>query len=415
MRRNLVLVALSMCAPLTCYWALAIAAELRVQTTNGEGFTLEVFDNSQTLSQALAINATGQIIGIREVADEAGTQLSQQPFFIDGRQMSALPLVEGYSNLEIRALSDNGLVVGYASRPVGHPQGSLTGFVWDSKTGKMTRLMPADQDVACHAQGISADGTRISGYTAGPQPSRMLPCLWTLNAAENKWAIETLDTIEDFNPYLMSSNVLVSPDGQRIVACVTVAKLSEYVYDSSLVQWTHIDGQWRREQLSDEQMHLCDINDAGQIAANVTTQLGRQPCMIDAAGKITLIDLLTGDETGEARGINTAGTIVGFSDDPPGPDGGPQAFVWNQGVTTALSLPPQTTASIAFGINDAGQIAGLVDVVSSNSANSPPATGTPDSAKPADSETDTTQANSQIDEPSVQTLAFRWTPKASGK
>lgn len=407
MRLCLWLVCLSVLPPFTCDWPIAAANDLRVHKVTGDEFTLEVFDNSRTLSQALAINASGQIIGLREVADEAGTQFSQQPFFIDGQQMVMLPLLEGYSNLEIRALSDTGLVVGYASRPVGHPQGSLTGFVWDSKTGTMTRLMPADQDVACNAQSISGDGTRISGYTLGSEPSRMLPCLWTWNATEKTWAVETLDSIEDFNPYIMSSSVLISPDGQRIVACITVAILPGNNFDSSLHQWTHIDGQWKRELLSDEQMYLCDINNAGQIAGTITTQQGRQPCRIDAAGEVTMIDLLPGDESGEARGINAAGIIVGFSDDPIGPEGGPQAIVWSEGVTAPMALPQGTTASMAFGINEAGQIAGLLDVASGDSAEHSPTHSTTDG--------DSVDAVAEVDESSVQTLAFRWTPKPHSK
>lgn len=407
MRRCLLLVSLSVLTTLCGDWPLVVADELRVQKTVSDKFTLEVFDNSLTLSQALAINATGQIIGVREVANEAGTQLSQQPFFIDGQQMTMIPLLEGYSNLEICALSDSGLVIGYASRELGHPQGSLTGFVWDSKTGQMTRLMPADQDVSCHAQAISADGTRITGYTNGSQPSRMLPCLWTWNANENAWTVETLDTVTDLNPYIMSSNVLISPDGQRIVACITVAKLAAHIYDSSLYQWTLVDGQWQRELISDEQMHLRGINNAGQIAASITTSEGRQPCIIDAAGKITLIDLLPGDISGEARGINATGTVVGFSDDPPGPEGGPQAFAWSQGTTAPLALPSGTTASMAFGINDAGQIAGLLDVARGVLASQSRPGSKTDSDTAADLNDSTVG-----DELSVQTLAFRWTPKS---
>lgn len=409
MRCRLVLVCLSLLAPLSSARPVVAADELRVQKMASDDFALEVFDNSPTLSQALAINATGQIIGLREVADEAGTQLSQKPFFIDGQQMTTIPLLEDYSNLEIRALSDTGLVVGYASRPLGHPQGSVTGFVWDSKTGKMTRLMPADQDVACHAQGISDDGTRITGYTAGSEPSRMLPCLWTWNESEKTWLVETLDSIEDHNPYIMSSSVLISPDGQRIVACITVAIPSNNVYDSSLVQWTHIDGQWQRKLLSDEQMYLSSINNAGQIAGTITTEAGRQPCMIDAAGKIAMIDLLAGDVSGEARGINAAGTVVGFSDDPFGPEGGPQAFVWNQETAVPMALPQGTTASMAFDINDAGQIAGLLDVLRVDTG------AAPDTGSAEDSDSTDSDSATVVDELSVQTLAFRWTPKRSAK
>lgn len=372
---------------------------LKVQRVDEEKFKLDIFDNSATFSQALAINSTGQVIGFREVADEAGTMFSQEPFFIDGKRATRVPLLDEYTNTEARALSDNGLVVGYCSRPIGHPEGSVTGFVWDSKTGAMTRLMPAGKDVSCHAQSISAAGDRITGYTAGSEPSRMLPCVWDWNQSEKKWQVETLETIEDYNPYLMSSGVTVSPDGQRIVACITVAVLPNNIYDSSLYQWQQADGQWKRELVSDDQMYVCAMNNAGQIAGVITRDAVRLPCTVDLSGKVTLIDLLPGDVSGEARGINSAGTIVGFSDDPPGVEGGPLAFVWKNGVTSELALPVETTASAAFGINEQGQIAGLLDV--------------PDADDVSDSNSDADSAGE--DAADVQTLAFRWTPKGSEK
>ncbi len=372
---------------------------MTVQSVDEENFALDIFDNSQTFSQALAINSTGQIIGFREVAEEAGAILSQEPFFMDGQRATRVPLLDGYTNTEVCALSDNGLVVGYASRPIGHPHGSLTGFVWDSKTGVMTRLPAAGKDRSCHAQSINAAGDRITGYTAGSEPSRMLPCVWSWSPFEKKWQVETLETIEDYNPYLMSSSVLISPDGQRIAACITVAVLPNNNYDSSLFQWRLEEGEWKRQLISDDQMHLRSMNDAGQIAGVITRDSVRLPCAVDPSGKVTLIDLLPGDVSGEARGINSMGTIVGFSDDPPGVEGGPLAFVWKHGTTSELALPVGTTASAAFGINERGQVAGLLDV------------------SVADVETNSKSevADSEKAEEGVRTLAFRWTPKGSGQ
>ncbi|MEO8269850.1 MAG: hypothetical protein ABI557_09020, partial [Aureliella sp.] len=167
MRCCFLLAAFFMTGLLACFAQIAPQASLKVMHVEERQFALDILDNSPTFSQALAINSTGQMIGFREVADEAGTTFSQEPFFFDGEQTTRVPLLDDYSNIEVRALSDNGLVVGYASRRMGHPQGSVTGFVWDSKTGEMVRLMPAGMDVTCHAQSISAAGDRITGYTAG--------------------------------------------------------------------------------------------------------------------------------------------------------------------------------------------------------------------------------------------------------
>ena len=399
MRCRLLLASLIVPALLTACSPLVPPSGLRVQQVEEAQFLLDIFDNSPTFSQALAINAEGQIIGLREVADETGMVLAQEPFFIDGQQTTRVPLLDGYTNIEVRALSDKGQVVGYASRPMGHSEGSLTGFIWDSKTSVITRLMPAEGDISCHAQAISADGMTISGYSAGSGPPRMRPCVWTWSEADKLWQTTTLETLDDYNPYVMSSSVQISPDGRRIAACITVARLPNDMYDSSLYQWQQVDGKWTLELVCDEQMYLCDMNDAGQIAGIITTEQGRMPCHVDASGQVTLIDLLPGDVIGEARGIDAAGTIVGFSDDPPGPQGGPVAFVWRQGTTSPLELPAGTTASAAFGINDQGQVAGLLDVL--------------DEAAVAVKQDAT---DTQVDEETlVQTLAFRWTPKGKGQ
>jgi probable HAF family extracellular repeat protein len=369
--------------------------EITIRQVSGEGFTLDIIDNSSTFSQALAINASGQMIGIREVANANQTVFSQEYFFLDGEQTTKLPSLKGFTNIEAAALSDNGMVVGYASRPMGHPQGSLTAIVWDSKTGELTRLMPAPGDIASQAQDISADGQRVSGYTSGSEPPRLRPCVWTWDAQNNNWEATALEVLQDFNPYTMTSGVVISPDGTRVATCITVAVSAGGAYDSSLFMWEWSGASWTRRLVSDEQMMVRDMNNQGEIAATYTTTHGPDPCFIDVDGKLTRIGTFAGDVSGEARGINASGTVVGFSDDPHGPDGGPQAFVWSAGKSRALKLPAGTLFSSAFGINDRGQIAGLMDMV----LEPPQPARAAANGSPAKAET------------AVKTLAFRWTPQ----
>ncbi len=366
-----------------------------VRQEQGEDFTLDILDNSPTFSQALAINASGEMFGMREVVDESGNVFSQENFYFDGQKTIKPPLLEGFTNIELAALSDTGLVVGYVSRPIGHPDGSLAGIVWDAKSGKLTRLMPVQGDTACQAQDISADGQRITGYSNGSEPARLRPCVWSWNQASMSWEVETLSVLQDYNPYTMTSQVMISPDGARVAACITVQEYPNSQFDSSLFMWEKLGEEWKRRLVSDEQMAIRDMNNQGEIAAIYTGKTGRDPCFIDASGKLTLIGTFAGDVSGEARGINAAGTVVGFSDDPNGPEGGPQAFVWNAGKSRALKLPEGTVYSSAFAINDRGQIAGLLDVVMGDQNS-----GKPPSADATD-----------IEEPIVKTLAFRWTPK----
>ncbi len=372
-----------------------------VHHRQGEGYKLDIIDNSSTFSHALAINASGQLIGVREVADESGNIFSQECFFVDGEQVTKLPLLSGFTNIEVAALSDTGLVVGYASRPIGHPEGSLTGIVWDSKTGQVTQLLPVKGDTASHAQDISADGQRISGYSNGSLPARLRPCVWSWNSESKSWDPKILSVIQDYNPYTMTSNVKISPDGKRIATCITVKEYDNGLFDSSLFMWEWSEGEWARRLVSDEQMVVRDMNNQGEIAATYSGKTGRDPCFVNSEGKLTLIGTFAGDVSGEAHGINASGTVVGFSDDPSGPEGGPQAFVWKSGKSRLLKLPEETVYSSAFGINDQGQIAGLMDVL----------VGDAPAGESADKPTEDKAADAE--EPAVKTLAFRWTPTAT--
>ena len=48
-----------------------------------------------------------------------------------------------------------------------------------------------------------------------------------------------------------------------------------------------------------------------------------------------MLELLPGDENSSALDVNNRGSVVGFSDDPRGPTGGPQAFIWTGGKPRA--------------------------------------------------------------------------------
>ncbi len=341
------------------------------------GFELRAFDNSDSYSCVLDLNRHGHAIGVREASNPEGTIFSQKYWFSDGGKSIDLPLVEGYTNVVAEAISDNGLVVGFASRRIGHPEGSLIGFVWDSRTGKATKLPPHDGDNASHAQDISADGTRISGYTTGANPPRLRPCVWSWDAGAASWHSTVLPTIEQFNPYLMSSRAVITPDGTRVAACVTERFLPDGTVDSSLYLWTDTDGRWQRSELSKQQMRLHGINDAGIMVGDLSQPTTRTPCRIDADGTVTELGFLPADRSGEARGINNAGVIVGFTDDPGNPESGPRAFVYENDQMKTLEMPPETVYSAAYCINDAGQIGGLADVAFPQETTEDPETGEP--------------------------------------
>lgn len=327
------------------------------------GLELELIVNSDTFSQASAINSKGSIIGTREVIGEDVSILAQKSFYFGEFGHKDMPIPETFTNVEATGISDTDLVVGYATRPVGHPKGNLDAVAWDPKTGEITVLPRADGDTACQAQSISSDGTMITGYSTGP--ARMRPILWTQESNSGQWKVTVLPTIYENNPYLMSSQLRVTPDGSCIAGCCTEAFLPNNVIDSSLYMWTKDDkGEWQRERMSEKQLYVKGFNNKRQVVGIIRELTGKTfPTFLNEKGEETRLSLLSGDETGEARAINESGVIVGFSDDPHGPEGGPEACRWSiDGKVTSVKIGPSPYGTI-HGINDAGQMAGMATTV----------------------------------------------------
>lgn len=323
-----------------------------------EGQRIEVLQNSETMSQAIGINASGSIIGSREVANASKTILRSVSFFCKANQSIDMPVPADFTNVEACAISDNDCVVGYASRAIGHPEGSLRAVVWQPLKATLEILPLPDGDSATQAQGINADGTRISGYSTGKE--RLRPVIWQWQDKNLTWEVTVLTTHFEYNPYLMSSTLLVSPDGQIAAGCCTEAILPDNSIDSALFVWRYRDGLWHPQQISTEQLYLRGLNNQGQIVGSNLGKSGRRPCLVSATGHLQELPLLPGDISGESRGINSHGTIVGWSDGATGPDGGPKACRWKvDGGVTALRFNEQPY-SMVYSINDSGQLAGMI-------------------------------------------------------
>jgi uncharacterized membrane protein len=324
---------------------------------------LEIVVNSETFSQASAINSVGSIIGTREVVGENVAIISQKSFYFGDLGHKDMPLPETYTNVEATGISDTDLVIGYAARAIGHPKGNLDGVAWDPKTDQIAILPRAEGDSACQAQSINSDGTMIAGYSTGP--ARLRPVVWTKGKDTAVWEVTVLPTAHENNPYLMSGHLRVTPDGTCLAGCCTEAFLPNNVIDSSLYFWTKNDqGEWKQRQVSEKQIYIKGFNNKRQIAGVIRELSGKTfPCLFNDKGEETKLSLLPGDETGEARAINHESVIVGFSDDPHGPEGGPEPCSWSvDGKVAAVKLGPSPYGTI-HGINDAGQMAGMATLI----------------------------------------------------
>jgi uncharacterized membrane protein len=322
---------------------------------------MELILNSATLSQAIAINNHGSIIGTHEIPDKSGGLLIPVPFYRGKHGDKDIPTPPTFTNLEPIGICDTELVIAYATRPPGNQQGSLMGVVWNPKDDSFVFLPKAPGDSVHQPQAISADGTRITGYTTGP--SRLRPALWEIDQETQMWSITVLPTMHENNPYLMSGALMVSPDGKKIAGCCTEAFLPDGSVDSALYLWTEASpGKWEQQLLSKEQLYLRGINDQGEMAGSIRGKTGeREPCYVSPKGMFQRLELFPGDASGEAKGINNQSTIVGFSDDPSGGDGGPEPCVWSKDGKAKKLVKDGASYGMIQSINQAGQMAGLID------------------------------------------------------
>jgi len=342
---------------------IGLTSIMRAENTSRDATkaTWQLVDNSASSSQVIDMNEHGQFVGIRDVP-LAGIGLQSEPFvFVDG-QARAVPTPAGFTNLMPEAISNNRCVVGYASRVISHPEGSLRGFVYRVTEDEIVVLPPLDGHHGCHAVDVNDEGTMVVGYSTGRDPATMLPCVWHWKQGE--WRPKALTTLHQFNPFLLTSRVVISGDGQRIAACITVAENPESAnpYISHLYEWAWTeDGQWHMQPRAEFGVRLGAINNHAVIVGSCQLDRQRRAFVAEPDRPLRILDLLEGDVKAEAMDVNNHGQVVGYSDDPPGPEGGPQAFTWSDGHLAPVEFPRSTAFSWAAAVNDSGQIAGFVE------------------------------------------------------
>ena len=328
--------------------------------------TVQLIDNSVGFTQVIDLNESGNVLGTREVTVEPSGLAAESYYWQNNRQLK-IKLLAGYTNIEPQALSDTGLVVGYATRFVGNPAGNMQAFLWDVTTDEPLGLETLVGYRTSHACAVNKNGTVISGYVVGSDPPRMVPCVW--KRIDGNWKNIVLPTTDQYNPSLHSSRVLVSPDGNQIAACITSNSPTGQLTSShrSLCVWrVQADGSWEPSEVYQATLRLSAINDLGMIVGSRTVKTVRQAFVWDPAHGFQMLGLLEGDESAEALGVNNKGLVVGYSDDPHGPSGGPQAFIWKDGKLLALEFPLPTLYSSATTVTDSGMIGGFLQTSPDN-------------------------------------------------
>ena len=297
---------------------------------------------------ATGINRRGDIVGFEWIEEkERPGVLDQVPFFARGKQITYLPLLKGYTATFPADVSDDGTVVGRASKPA--PRGVRVplrnqAFVWDARGG-IRGLGTLEGDWASLACGISGDGRRISGYSVGDNRNRA--CVWDRQG--DSWKAAPLP----HHDQLASNEVVISDDGRQVAA----------VDGAVAVLWTEgADRKWTREVIARPGMLIPrGVNNSGTVVGLYHTGNGMTHAgMRSKLGGYKTLEKPEGYVKSEAGAVNNDGVVVGMIDGPGGSKIGPRAFVYEAGKLRILDEGgPWLTAATA--INDRGQIAGVIE------------------------------------------------------
>lgn len=297
---------------------------------------------------ATAINAGGEIVGFEWVEEKKHPGIVvQMPFYAKGKEITYLPLLAGYTATFPADLSDEGLVVGRASKPA--PPGVIVplrnqGFIWDAKTG-IRGLGVLKDDSASFACGITSDGRRISGFSVGP--NRMRACIWEKYG--DVWRANPMP-----HEFQLGSNTVAMSDNGKFLTAMDGELPCLWSEDAA--------GGWSREVIAGKGVLVPRaVNNSGTVVGLRFTGDGLTHAMLRTRkGSAQEIKEPEGYLRSEASAINNEGVVVGMVDGPNGSKTGPRPFVYENGRVRLMDEGgPAFTAATA--INDHGQVSGVME------------------------------------------------------
>jgi probable HAF family extracellular repeat protein len=294
-------------------------------------------------SAAFGVNQLDQIVGQAETSSKDpnnenfcsfGTGLHCLPFVWRYGVINALPLLGGI-NGGIGAINNLGQISGFAENANRDPDCPATvavngtgpqvldfeAVIWGPRPGQIQELPPLPGDTVGMAFGINDYGqavgtsgrcsnTVIPGFAAGPHA-----VFW-----DSDGSVHDLGNLGG-----TVNNAML---GSGTVAFV--------------------------------------INNAGQVTgqSDLKGDAAFHPFLWTSQTGMRDLGVLSGDLVGAGLAMNNRGDVVGASVSAPGPaSGNPRAFLWHSGVMTDLNslIPVASTLYLltAFGIDDAGEIAGF--------------------------------------------------------
>jgi hypothetical protein len=311
--------------------------------------------------ETAGLNTRGDLVGFHWVeSTELPGVVEQRPVLVRGAEVTEIPRLDGYTATMPAGLSDEARVVGRCGKPAA-PGTRVAlrsqAFVWDRDHG-IRGLGTLPGDVLSYATAIARDGRTILGASLLPSGQPRV-CLWRLQT-DDQWQAEELPLGAPVGSPFLS----LSPDGRRVAT----------VIGGDAILWTDPgDGAWTRQVIArDGQLAPRAVNDAGVVAGLRHAADGRTHAVLWSENRgPTVLEEPPGFVRAEARGLNASGMVVGFVDGPNASEIGPRAFAWD-GKSVRLLDEGGPGFVMATAINDAGQVAGVVEPLEV-----PPADGKP--------------------------------------
>jgi probable HAF family extracellular repeat protein len=293
----------------------------------------------QSVSQARAINPSGQVVGFSE-----GTPGNRAFYWDAAGGMRDLAVPPGGADYSVaNGLNAAGKVVGIAATPVGN-----RAIYWTPSTGmQLVSGLPTNypENVAYDIN----DAETIVGV------------LWTANGVPTAYSLSPTDGCR-LLPTIPGADGLTSAgaiNNNGLIVGHSAAPGSHFhavTWDSSATVTDLGDLPGGEDRSSGTA-----INDTGVVVGYSSAVAGNRAFRWTAAsGMIDLGDLPGGQNDSNAASINNLGQVVGTSEAV----GGPRAFVWDDanGMQNLNSLLDSSGAgwTLTYGgaINDAGQIVG---------------------------------------------------------
>lgn len=310
-----------------------ISLVLGVSGSAGPGAVIEPFDTfGGSWSSASAISPDGVVVGAAAAADDRANAFVADP--AGGPPVNLGTLGGSWSSAY--AVNDSGVVVGVSSVSDFIAHAFTTG-----ESGELVDLGTLGGSWSA-AYGINASGTIVGESTdsAGNlvafvhRPETGMVALGTLGGSSSQ-------------AYGINADGVIVGESETADGQFRAFRLAGPAPEDLGT----LGGSWSRATA---------INAAGQITGNASTAGAEQHAFRFEPG-IGMVDLGTlGGTVSSGEAISTRGHVVGWSN---GPAGDLHAFLWTPetgmvDLNTLVPLPAGVRLIAAYGINDAGQVAG---------------------------------------------------------